>query len=57
MSTQVLQELYVNVRRKAQNPLPLDETRRVISDYLRWEVVVNDGDSILGAMEQGQASQ
>lgn len=51
VSTQVLQELYVSVRRKAQNPLPLDETRQVILDYLRWEVVVNDGDSILGAME------
>lgn len=51
VSTQVLQELYVNVRRKARNPLPLEETRSVILDYLRWELVVNDGDSIVGAME------
>ena len=51
VSTQVLQELYVNVRRKAGQPLSLDEARSLIADYLRWEVVVNTGDSLLEAIE------
>ncbi len=51
ISTQVLQELYVNVRRKVRTPLPLAEARRLLGDYLRWEVIVNTGDSILEALE------
>jgi len=51
ISTQVLHELYVNVRRKATNPLDLTAARRLIEDYLSWEVVVNDGSSVLGAIE------
>jgi predicted nucleic acid-binding protein len=50
LSTQVLQELYVSLRRKAARPLPPDEARAVIADYLRWEVVVNTGESILDAI-------
>ncbi|HJS56591.1 MAG TPA: PIN domain-containing protein [Vicinamibacteria bacterium] len=51
ISTQVLQELYVNVRRKVRSPLPVAEARRLLGDYLRWEVVVNTGESILEALE------
>ncbi len=51
LSTQVLQEFYVNVRRKASNPIEPAEVRSLIEDYLRWEVVVNDGSTILGALE------
>ncbi len=51
ISTQVLQEFYVNVRRKARNPITIAEARGLIEDYLRWEVVVNHGDAILGALE------
>jgi predicted nucleic acid-binding protein len=51
VSTQVLQELAVNLRRKAKKPLDARATREVISDYLAWRVVVNDGDSILEALE------
>ncbi len=51
VSTQVLQELYVSLRRKARKPLALEEARALVADYLRWEVVVNTGDSILGAIE------
>ncbi len=51
VSTQVLQELYVNIRRKAARPLPPEEATSLIRDYLRWEVVVNTGDSLLQAME------
>lgn len=51
VSTQVLQELAVNLRRKAKKPLDAKATRDVISDYLVWQVVVNGGESILEALE------
>jgi predicted nucleic acid-binding protein len=51
VSTQVLQELAVNLRRKAARPLDTKATREIVTDYLTWEVVVNGGDSILGALE------
>jgi predicted nucleic acid-binding protein len=51
VSTQVLQELAVNLRRKARNPLDAKATRDVVSDYLTWQVVVNGGDSILEALD------
>ena len=41
VSTQVLQELAVNLRRKAKKPLDAKATRDVVSDYLAWQVVVN----------------
>ena len=51
VSTQVLQELSVNLRRKAKKPLDAKATRDVVSDYLAWQVVVNGGDSILEALD------
>ena len=51
VTTQVLQELAVNLRRKAARPLDTKATREIVTDYLTWEVVVNGGDSILGALE------
>ena len=51
VSTQVLQELAVNLRRKAKKPLSAKATREVVSDYLAWQVVVNGGDSILEALD------
>ena len=51
VSTQVLQELAVNLRRKAKKPLDAKATRDVVSDYLTWQVVVNGGDSILEALD------
>jgi predicted nucleic acid-binding protein len=51
LSTQVLQELCVNLRRKGSHPLPLDEVRRLIQDYLSWEVVVNTPEAVLQALE------
>lgn len=51
VSTQVLQELVVNLRRKARKPLDAKATRDVVSDYLAWHVVVNGGDSILEALD------
>ena len=49
LSTQVLQELCVNLRRKGN--LEADETRRLIQDFLAWEIVVNTAESVLGALE------
>ena len=51
VSTQVLQELAVNLRRKAGKPLNAKATREIISDYLSWQVVINGGDSILEALD------
>ena len=51
LSTQVLQELWLNLRRKIQPPLVTDEVRRLIQDYLSWEVVVNTTDSVIEALE------
>lgn len=51
VSTQVLQELAVNLRRKAGRPLTTKATRELVSDYLSWQVVVNSGESILDALD------
>jgi predicted nucleic acid-binding protein len=51
VSTQVLQELAVNLRKKAKKPLDAKATRDVVSDYLAWQVVVNKGESILEALD------
>jgi len=51
VSTQVLQELCVNLRRRAARPLDMKATRELITDYLSWQVVVNGGESILAALE------
>jgi len=51
VSTQVLQELSVNLRKKVGRPLDAKATREIISDYLTWHVVVNGGESILEALD------
>jgi predicted nucleic acid-binding protein len=50
LSTQVLQELTVNLRKKAGRPLDTKATRDILADYLTWQIVVNDGGSILAAL-------
>jgi predicted nucleic acid-binding protein len=51
VSTQVLQELAVNLRRKAGRPLDAEATREIVADYLTWQVVVNSGEAILEALD------
>jgi len=51
LSTQVLQELCVNLRRKAGRPVNLETARKIVVDYLAWTVVINTGESILQALE------
>jgi predicted nucleic acid-binding protein len=51
LSTQVLQELCINLRRKAGNPLPVDGVRMLIRDYSTWTVVTNTPESVLKALD------
>ncbi len=51
LSTQVLQELCINLRRKASRPVSLRIVREVVTDYLAWEVQVNTGQSVLEALQ------
>jgi predicted nucleic acid-binding protein len=51
LSTQVLQEFYINIRKKARAPLRSTEAKKWVADYLNWQLVINDGDAILEAIE------
>lgn len=51
ISTQVLQEFYVNVTRKIPNPLTAAQARSVIEPYHAWHLEINDFESILTASE------
>ena len=51
ISTQVLQEFFVNITQKIPKPLDKRLTKDILSDLLKWDVVVNDGESILEAVE------
>jgi predicted nucleic acid-binding protein len=51
LSTQVLQELCINLRRKAGNPMPMEEVRKLIREYSTWEVVTNTPESVLRALD------
>ena len=49
LSTQVLQEFFVVVTKKVANPLDLKTAEEIIQDLLKWDVVVNDGTSVVEA--------
>ena len=51
ISTQVLQEFYVNVTRKISNPLSKSKARGIIESYLAWHVELNGVKTILFASE------
>ncbi len=51
LSTQVLQELCINLRRKTVTPLPPNEIRGLIQDYLSWEIVINSPEAVLQALD------
>jgi predicted nucleic acid-binding protein len=50
LSTQVLQELSVNLRRKTAKPWTVEETQSLILDYMGWEIVVNTPNSVIEAL-------
>ncbi len=51
VSTQVLQELCLNLRRKVLHPLPIGEVRQLIRDYSSWEVIINTAESVIEALD------
>ena len=50
VSTQVLQELCVSLRRKTPGALSVEETRRLIEDYMAWNIIVNTAESVVEAL-------
>ncbi len=51
MSTQVIQELFVSLTQKVRHPILPETAREIVSDLLRWPLVVNDGVNILRAID------
>ena len=51
LSTQVLQEFCVIVTRKIARPMSFAQLRRILDDYLSWEVVINAPAATLGALQ------
>jgi predicted nucleic acid-binding protein len=51
LSTQVLQELYITLTRKVTSPVTGTVARRLVRNYLTWDLVLNDGAIILYAGE------
>lgn len=51
ISTQVLQEFFVVATSNRNKLLDSGTAREIVSDLLKWNVIVNDGNSILDAIE------
>ena len=51
LSIQVLQEFFVNVTQKIPKPLDRRSARDIVADFLKWEVIIDDGESILEAVD------
>jgi len=51
LSTQVLQEFYVVVTKKIPRPLDPRRAREIVESLLYWDVVVNDGEAVLEAID------
>jgi predicted nucleic acid-binding protein len=50
LSTQVLQELCVYLRRKSVKKFPVEEIQGIVTDFKDWQIVVNTPDSIIEAL-------
>lgn len=57
LSTQVLNEFYVNITRKIPTPLNPSAARALIEPYLSWQVQVPGSDSVLRASDIQQRYQ
>jgi len=57
ISTQVLQEFYVTVRKKVLRAEDAPRARRWVGHYTNWDVIINDGSSVLRAIEIEQRYQ
>lgn len=51
VSTQVLQEFFVSATKKIKNPLDIKTITEIIKDFLKWDIVINDGEVLLGAID------
>lgn len=51
LCTQVLQEFYVTVTKKIASPLSPESAREIIEDFLTWDIVTNDGEAVLEAID------
>jgi Predicted nucleic-acid-binding protein, contains PIN domain len=51
LSIQVLQEFFVNVTKKIPNPLDIKTAGDIIRDFLLWEIIDNDGELMLAAID------
>jgi predicted nucleic acid-binding protein len=51
LSIQVLQEFFITVTKKIPKPLDIKITRDIIRDFLLWEVIENDGELMLAAID------
>ena len=51
ISTQVLQELYIALRRRLKIPFSVADAGAILRDYFHWEVVINNRDAIIRATE------
>ena len=51
VSTQVLQEFFVNVVQKIPKPIDKRIAKEIVKDLLKWHVVVINGNSILDAID------
>jgi predicted nucleic acid-binding protein len=54
ISTQVLQEFYVNVTRKIPRPLDRLSARTIVEDLCNWDVVIIETDTLLAAIDLQQ---
>lgn len=50
LSTQVLQDLCINLRRRIARPWLVEETRSLLEDLMSWEIVVNTPASTVEAL-------
>jgi len=51
LSTQVLQEFFVNVTKIIPKPLSIAVSREIVEDFLKWKVVPVEGRTILRAID------
>jgi predicted nucleic acid-binding protein len=51
ISTQVLQEFYMNITQKVPKPLDRKPARQMVRDFLKWDLVFINGEAILDAIE------
>ena len=51
ISTQVLQEFFVNLSKHRSTPLDPATARAAVENLLTWTVIVNDGRSVLDAID------